>query len=53
MASPQLEDGFTRVANELLEALAKLKLCAYETKVLIFIIRKTYGWNDSFLHLIF
>ena len=47
MANPQLEDGYTRVANELLEAIARIKLCAYETKVLIFIIRKTYGWNKK------
>jgi len=47
MANPKLEDGYTRVANELLEALARIKLCAYETKALIFIIRKTYGWNKK------
>lgn len=47
MARPQLEDGYTKVANELLEAIARIKLCAYETKVLIFVIRKTYGWNKK------
>lgn len=47
MASPQLENGYTMVANELLEALAKIKLCSYETRVLLFIIRKTYGWHKK------
>jgi len=47
MASPQLKNGFTKVANELLEALARINLCAYETRVLLFIIRKTYGWHKK------
>ena len=47
MANPQLENGYTRVANELLEALARINLCAYETRVLLVIIRKTYGWHKK------
>ncbi|MFC1591211.1 replication protein [Thermodesulfobacteriota bacterium] len=47
MANPQLENGYTRVANELLEALAKIDLTASEVKILFVIIRKTYGFNKK------
>ena len=47
MANPQVENGFTEVANELLEELARINMCAYETRVLLFIIRKTYGWHKK------
>lgn len=47
MANPQVENGYTKIANELLDALARIKLCAYESKVLWFIIRKTYGWKKK------
>lgn len=44
-ASPQLENGHTRIANELLEAIVKYPFCATELKILFFIIRNTYGWR--------
>ena len=47
MASPQLEDGFTSIANEIIEALMKINLSPYESRVLWFIIRKTYGFNKK------
>lgn len=47
MASPQLEGGFTRIANELLEALARTRLSPYETSILLILIRKTYGWHKK------
>jgi len=47
MASPQLENGYTRVANEILEALVKINLSSYESRVLWFVIRKTYGWHKK------
>ena len=43
MASPQKENGFTPVANEILEALARVKLSPYEWRALMFLFRKTYG----------
>lgn len=46
-ASPQCEDGYTKVANEILEALSRVKLSPYEWRVLMFIIRKTYGWQKK------
>ena len=47
MARPQIENGYTKVANEILEALARVKLCTYEFRVLLFIIRKTYGYDKK------
>lgn len=46
MASPQTKDGFTRIANELLEALTKVPSIGSEAfQVLMCVIRRTYGWN--------
>jgi phage replication O-like protein O len=45
MANPQVEDGYTSIANELLEALLKINLSMYEFKVILAIMRKTYGWS--------
>lgn len=47
MASPQLEDGYTRIANELLEAIIAAKLSGQELRLLLFIVRKTYGFNKK------
>ena len=44
MANPQLENGFTKISNEILEALVKTALLGAEFRVIYFIIRKTYGW---------
>lgn len=40
---PQVEDGYTRIANELLEALCKWKCRNYEIRLALAIIRLTYG----------
>ena len=45
MANPQVEDGFTRLANELLEALIQADLSARELRVLLAVARETYGWS--------
>ena len=47
MASPQVEDGFTRIATELLEAFCHLRLRGGEAQVLLAIVRKTYGWQKK------
>lgn len=47
MDNPQLEDGYTQIANEILEALAKINMNAYETRALLFVVRKTYGWKKK------
>jgi len=40
---PQVEDGYTRIANELLEALCKWKCTNAEIRLALAIIRLTYG----------
>lgn len=47
MEAPQLEDGFTRLANEWIEAFAKYQMSGREWQVLFAIIRKTYGFNKK------
>ena len=51
MAKPQLENGHTQIANELLEQLAKLYLSPNQWQVLLFIIRKTYGFKKKVDHI--
>lgn len=46
-ASPQLENGHTRIANELLEVMAICRFCGTEFRIILFIIRKTYGWGKK------
>jgi len=41
--APQIEDGYTRLANELLEALAKTRFTNSERRLLDAIFRLTYG----------
>jgi len=45
MANPQKEDGYTPIANDILDALAKTRIAGTARQVLDAIIRKTYGWN--------
>lgn len=47
MANPQPENGHTNIPNEVLEALWKVNLSAYETRVLFFLFRKIYGWHKK------
>jgi phage replication O-like protein O len=47
MANPQLQNGYTKVANELLDAICKIPLSRYESQVFWYIIRKTYGFNKK------
>ncbi len=47
MASPQKEDGFTPIANEIMDALMRTRILVYDRMVLDCIIRKTYGWNKK------
>lgn len=42
-----LDDGYTRIANELLEAVMAADLTARQMKVLMAIIRKTYGFGKK------
>ncbi|MEW6215417.1 MAG: replication protein [Nitrospirota bacterium] len=47
MANPQLEDGYTKIANELLEALGRIRIPGEAMQVLLFIIRKLYGFHKK------
>lgn len=40
-----LDNGYTRIANEILEALARLDLSGREFRVAVAIMRKTYGFQ--------
>jgi phage replication O-like protein O len=44
---PQLENGFARVSNELLEAIARTSLSDSESRFIHFLWRKTYGWQNE------
>lgn len=46
-SSPQLEDGFIRIANELMEAILGFGFTHREVVVLFSIIRKTYGYGKK------
>lgn len=43
--SPQTEDGYTRLANELLDALLCAGLSSRQWAVVMAVVRKTYGFN--------
>ena len=47
---PQVEDGYTRIANELLEAVTNAQTCPItlrQIRVVLAVIRKTYGFNKK------
>jgi len=43
--SPQKENGYAPIANELLEAFYRCKMVEYERIIVMCIWRKTYGWS--------
>jgi phage replication O-like protein O len=47
MSKPELEKGFTRLANELMEALCRTNLAKYESRILWTVLRKTYGYQKK------
>lgn len=44
MASPQVENGYVKIANELIDALVRYRLPGEQMQCFLFIIRKTYGY---------
>lgn len=48
MSEARLENGYTRIANELLEAVLAHPLTKVEIKILLVVIRKTYGFSKSY-----
>ena len=51
MANPQLANGHTEIANEILEHLILLHLPPNQWQVLLYIIRKTYGFHKKVDHI--
>jgi len=45
--TPQLENGYTKIANEIMDALIKHRIPGEERQCLDFILRKTYGYNKT------
>lgn len=46
--SPQIEEGHTRIANELLEVLANTRMPSIGFRVVLWVIRNTYGWRNLY-----
>lgn len=44
-ASPQLENGYTRIANELMKAIITYPFTAAEMRIVWLVIRWTYGYG--------
>ena len=53
MASPQKENGYTPIANELLDAFMRLNLSEHAWRIVICIIRHSYGWHQKTAYLTF
>ena len=47
MANVQLENGFTRIADALLEAMCRVSISGRNSRVFIALIRLTYGFNKT------
>lgn len=47
MTSPQVENGYTKIANEIVDQFQRLHLSGNEWKVLWVVVRKTYGWKKK------
>lgn len=45
--TPQLENGYCKIANELMEALSKYRIPGEQMQCLLFLLRKTYGYNKK------
>jgi phage replication O-like protein O len=50
--NPQCEDGYVRIANELFEVLMAMPMTVREFKVMLGIMRMTYGWNRKTARLV-
>ena len=47
MIDPQKEHGYTAIANEIMDALVAYRLPGEQMQCLLFILRKTYGYNKK------
>lgn len=46
-AGPQLEKGYTRIANELLEAVVRFRFSSREYAIVLAVFRKTFGFGKK------
>ena len=51
MVSPQIENGYIKISNELFDALIAYRLSGEQRQVLDVIFRKTYGFNKKTDHI--
>lgn len=51
MASPQVENGYTAIANEIMDELIKIRVPGEAMQILLVILRKTYGWGKKEDHI--
>lgn len=47
MANPQIEEGHTKIANDIMDALISAELSGQEFRISLLVMRKTYGFNKS------
>jgi len=47
MASPQKENGYIPIANEIVDKLSRYRISGQEYQVLWVVLRKTWGWNKK------
>jgi phage replication O-like protein O len=47
MANPQIENGYTRIANEILEQISKTNLNGTQLRIVMVVWRYTYGFRQS------
>ncbi|HDZ76661.1 MAG TPA: hypothetical protein ENH41_01085 [Candidatus Omnitrophica bacterium] len=47
MSNPQVENGYLQIANELYEALARIRIPGEARQVFDVIVRRTYGWGKK------
>ncbi len=47
MSNPQAEDGHVDIANEVMDALCRIRIPGEARQILDFIIRKTWGWKKK------
>lgn len=47
MKNPQLENGYIKLANDIVDQLCKLYLTSCEWQIIWVVLRQTYGWNKK------
>lgn len=47
MVNPQVENGYVRIANEIIDRLVGLNIPGLELRAILFVLRKTYGYNQK------